>query len=679
MKCNKIVFLFFIATFLINYSFIYSQDKNGKEINVANMDTTVSPAVDFYKYANGNWINNTPIPPEYPMWGSFTILGNENYDKLKEILGEVEKNTSAPEGSNEQLVGNFYFSGMDSIKIENDGFKPVIADLQRVEEMKSKEDFYKALGRIHLGFSNPFFSFSSTPDAKNSEMVIAQIYQDGLGLPNRDYYLKEDENSKTIRAAYKEFIKKIFALLKVDSITTDKYADVIMNIETNLAKASMSRVEERDPQKTYHKMSIKQLSEIAPDFNWEIYFTSLGVNNVGNINVSQPDFIKEVNELVKTLPIDDIKIYLKWNTIRFASPYLSNDFVQTNFNFYSKTINGVQSMQPRWKRILGTIDRKIGMSLGQLFVKIYFPPEAKGKALNLVHNLISVLSERIKRLDWMSNTTKEKAQKKLSAIMIKIGYPDKWKSYKGLNIVRDSYYENVINSTIFDSQKDLAKIGKPVDKSEWEMTPSTVNAYYNPLVNEIVFPAGILQPPFFDPDADNAINYGGIGVVIGHEMTHGFDDEGRQFDASGNLQDWWTKEDEVKFNQRAEKIIKQFNSYIAIDTLHVNGNLTEGENIADLGGINISFEAFCDTKEFKEGKLIDGFTPEKRFFLSYANVWRSALRPQYLTMLVKTNPHSPPQFRVNGPLSNFPPFWSAFGVKPGDPLRNPDDKLVKIW
>ena len=679
MKQIKCVFLFLCTAFLFAPSFSFPQDSGGDEINVANMDTTINPAVDFYDYANGNWIKHTPIPAEYPSWGSFSILNNNNYDKLKKILIAAERTTSAPKGSNDQLVGDFYSSGMDSAKIQADGFKPVLPDLKKIDDIKNLNDFYKALSMIHLGFSNPLFSFSSSPDAKNSKMQIAQLYQDGLGMPDRDYYLKDDDNTKTVRTAYKEFIKNIFSLVEKNPDAVSKDVDVIMNIETQLAKASMTRVEQRDPQKTYHKMSLKQLSAIAPDFNWHEYFVAIGVPKPGEINVAQPDFFKEVNHLVSTTPISDLKIYLKWNILRFAAPYLSSPFEEASFNFYSKALNGIQAMQPRWKRVLRTIDRNIGMSLGQLFVKEYFPPEAKKKALDLVHNLISVLGERIKNLDWMSASTKEKALTKLSAIMIKIGYPDKWKSYKGLNIVRGSYFEDVLNSTIFNSKKELAKIGKPVDRTEWGMTPPTVNAYYNPLVNEIVFPAGILQPPFFDPKADDAVNYGGIGMVIGHEMTHGFDDEGRQYDASGNLKDWWTKTDEENFNKRAEKIVEQFDSYIPVDSLHINGKLTEGENIADLGGINISFEAFTHTKEFKEGKKIDGFTPAQRFFLSYANVWRSTSRPQYITMLVKTDPHSPPKYRVNGPLSNFPPFWKAFDVKPGEPMRNPENKIVKIW
>ena len=679
MKRINFIFIFFLSSFLFSTSFSLPINKSGDEINRANMDTTINPAVDFYDYANGNWIKNNPIPAEYPRWGSFTILIENNFDKLKNILDQAEKNSTASAGSNDQLVGDFYYSGMDSVKIEEEGFKSIIPELKKIDEIKSINDLYSVLSWIHLGFSNPLFSFSSTPDAKNSKMVIAELYQDGLGMPDRDYYLKDDENTKSIKTAYIEFIKKIFSLTGDDSSTAAIEADKIMNIETELAKASLSRVERRDPQKTYHKMSLNQLSEITPDFDWKKYFQDIGVPNPGQINVAQPDFFKEVNTLVKTTPISNLKIYLKWNVLRFAAPYLSTPFVDASFNFYSKSLNGVEAMQPRWKRVLGVIDRNIGMALGQLYVKEYFPPEAKSKALNLVHNLISVLGNRIKNLSWMSEATKEKALKKLSAMAIKIGYPDKWKSYKGLDISRNSYFADVLNSTIFNSKKELAKIGKPVDRTEWYMTPSTVNAYYNSHANEIVFPAGILQPPFFDPDADDAVNYGAIGAVIGHEMTHGFDDRGRQYDASGNLKDWWTKTDEEKFKQRAEKIVEQFDSYNPIDTMYINGKLTEGENIADLGGVSISFEAFTHTNEYKEGKKIDGFTPAQRFFLSYANVWRSNSRPQFLIRQIKTDPHSPAKYRVNGPLSNFPPFWKAFDVKKGEPMRNPEDKIVKIW
>ena len=679
MKKVNFIFLFLLSALFINLSLNFPEDKGSSEINKENMDTTVNPADDFFDYANGSWIKNNPIPAEYPTWGSFIMLIENNYKKLDKILNQAENNSTSPKGSNDQLVGDFYNSGMDSVKIDEYGYKPVQSELDKIDKIKDLNDFYSVLSRIHLGFSNPLFAFSSSPDAKNSKMMIAELYQDGLGMPDRDYYLKDDPNTKSIKAAYEEYIKKVFSLIGDDSTESGIDADKIMNIETELANASMTRVERRDPQKTYHKMTLKQLSEITPDFDWEKYFQDIGVTDPGDINVAQPDFFKEVNKIVKTTSLNDLKIYLKWNVLRFAAPYLSSSFENANFDFYSKAINGIEAMQPRWKRVLRVVDRNIGMSLGQLFVKEYFPPEAKDKALDLVHNLISVLRDRIKNLDWMSEETKEKALTKLAAITIKIGYPNKWKSYNGLDITRDSYFTNVLNSTIFNSKKELAKIGKPVDRTEWHMTPPTVNAYYNPLVNEIVFPAGILQPPFFDANADDAVNYGAIGTVIGHEMTHGFDDQGRQFDADGNLKDWWSKSDGEKFNKRAEKIVEQFNSYTPVDTLHINGKLTEGENIADLGGINISFEAFTHTDQYKNDKKIDGFTPPQRFFLSYANVWRSNSRPQYLTMLIKTNPHSPGKYRVNGPLSNFPPFWKAFNVKEGDKMRSPDDKIVKIW
>ena len=656
-----------------------SMGQINKEIVRSDMDTTVSPATDFFEYANGNWLKNTKIPAAYSGWGSFYILNNNNLDKLKGILAEVEKNSNLKKGSSEQLVGDFYYTGMDSAKIENDGYKPIKKDLDAVKAIKDLSDFYKELVRVQLGYSNPLFAFGSGPDAKNSKMNIAQLYQSGLGLPDRDYYLKTDDNTKSIRKNYESLIKKSFMLTDVDSVNAKKYADDIVALETKLAKASMSRTERRDPKKTYNKMTLKKLISLAPNFEWDNYFKLNGVSKLGDINVAQPDFIKEVNNVIMNTPLSTLKEYLQWNIIRSASPYLSDPFADANFNFYGKMLNGIKEMQPRWKRVLETINRSIGMELGKLFVKKYFPPYAKKRALEMVHSLMASLKTRIENLEWMSPATKEEAIDKLAAFTVKIGYPDKWKSYKGLDINRESYFGNVLRSSIFNTKKELAKIGKPVDKTEWGMTPQTVNAYYNPQNNEIVFPAGILQPPFFDPKADDAINYGGIGCVIGHEMTHGFDDEGRQYDASGNMKDWWTKSDEIKFNKRAERIVKQFDNYIAVDTLHVNGKLTEGENIADLGGVNISFDAFMKTKEYKEGKKIDGFTPAQRFFLSFANIWKIKNTPERMRLRVKIDPHSPEHYRVDGPLSNTPAFWIAFDVKPGDPMRMPKDKLVKIW
>ncbi len=665
------------ALFLIPGS-TYGKTHND-EINRNDMDTTVSPATDFFEYANGNWMKNTPIPAAYSGWGSFFVLRDQNLDKLKTILAEVEKNKNAEKGSSEQLVGDFYYTGIDSAKIEEDGYKPIQKDLDAVNAITSLKDFYKELVDVQLGYSNPLFYFGSGADAKNSEMNIGQLYQSGLGLPDRDYYLKDDSSTASIRERYKSLIKNSFELVGVSSEQASKNAENILSLETQLAKASMSRTEERDPKKIYHKMTVKELTGLAPDFEWNNYFEILGVTNPGDINVAQPEFVKEINNVIKSTPLSTLKEYLQWNIIHSASPYLSNSFVEANFNFYGKLLNGTKQMQVRWKRVLGTVNGTIGMELGKLFVKKYFPPYAKKRALEMVHNLMASLKTRIENLEWMSPETKKEAVDKLAAFTVKIGYPDKWKSYKGLDINKDSYFGNVLRSSIFNTKKDLAKIGKPVDKTEWGMTPQTVNAYYNPQNNEIVFPAGILQPPFFDPNADDAINYGGIGAVIGHEMTHGFDDEGRQYDAKGNMKDWWTKQDEDKFNTRAQRIIDQFDSYVAVDTLHVNGRLTEGENIADLGGINVAFDAFMKTKEYKENKPIAGFTPEQRFFLSFANIWKIKNRPERLRLRLKIDPHSPEHYRVDGPLSNTPAFWKAFKVKPGDPMRRSGDKLVNIW
>jgi putative endopeptidase len=680
LKFMNLLLIAIILTGISSVSFSYNKIKgSGNEINKRDMDTTVSPAVDFFEYANGSWLKNTEIPAAYSGWGSFYILNDDNLKRIQSILSEINAKADLKNGSSEQLVGDFYYTGMDSVNIEKQGYKPIENDLEDVNSIKDLKEFYKELVKIQLGYSNPLFSFSSGPDAKNSKMNIAQLDQSGLGLPDRDYYLKDDDNTKAIKESYISLIKDSFMLIGYDSAKAENDASEILNLETQLAKVSMSRVDQRDPQNTYHKMNINELVNLSPGFDWNNYLTLIGVPEPGDINIAEPDFIKGVDNIIKSTPLETLKEYLKWNIIRSASPYLSNSFESVNFNFYGKKLNGAKEMQPRWKRILGTIDGHIGMELGKLFVKKYFPPAAKKRAMELVRNLIVSLKGRIENLQWMSVETKKEALKKLAALTIKIGYPDKWKDYTGLVINRESYFGNVLSSSIFETKKDLAKIGKPVDKTEWEMTPQTVNAYYNPPNNEIVFPAGILQPPFFDAGADDAINYGGIGAVIGHEMTHGFDDQGRQYDAAGNLKDWWTKQDEEKFDQRAEKIIDQFDSYIAVDTLHINGKLTEGENIADLGGINISFDAFKKTVEFKAGKQIDGFTPAQRFFLSFANIWKIKNRPERLRLRVKVDPHSPEHYRVDGPLSNTPAFWDAFNVKKGDPMRALDDKLVKIW
>ena len=674
--CLLMLCVIFISA-LPKYSFASGND--GNVVSRKNMDTTVSPTVDFYDYAVGTWIKNATIPAAYPAWNAAYIVHDNNYDKLKEILISSEKDKSAAKGSNVQMVGDFFASGMDTVKIEKDGYNPIKPELEKIDNMKSMDDFYPVFVSIFLGYSNPLFQFSAGADAKNSSLNIAQVDQAGLGLPDRDYYLKDDLRSKKIREKYVVHLKTTFMLVGEDSVEAEKDAQTIMNLETDLAKASFTRVELRDPQKTYNIMTYEELKNLVPNFNWDKYFSILDVPAPDKFNVSEPDFMKEVNNLLKNTSMDQWKTYFKWNVVNAASSYLSSKFVDAKFNFYSRVFYGVSEMQPRWKRVLGAINSNIGMSLGQLYVKENFPPSAKTKAVKIVHSLIDEYRVRIKNLDWMSDATKEKAVAKLNAITIKIGYPDKWKDYSGLEINRGSYFGNVHRSDVFATKKNLAKIGKPVDKTEWFMTPQTVNAYYAPQNNEIVFPAGILQPPFFDPKADDAINYGAMGCVIGHEITHGFDDQGRQYDAKGNMEDWWTKSDQEKFDKKAERIVDQFNSFVAIDTIHVNGKLTEGENIADLGGVTISFNAFKNTEEYKDGKKIDGFTPVQRFFLSFANVYKEKIRPQTQMYYLSIDPHSPNKFRVNGPLSNFAPFWKAFDVKKGDAMKRPSDKIVQIW
>ncbi len=677
---SKIFIIIFIGTAFILSS--CSSKENAKKDNgfpLSNIDSSANPSNDFYQYAVGNWIKNNPIPKEYSMWGTFAVLAEKNYKILHKILDDAANNKETAKGSIQQKIGDFYFTGMDTLQIETDGIKPIEAELNKINEIKTKKDLLDEIVYQHVHLGAPLFGFGSGIDAKNSKMEIAQLVQGGIGLPDKDYYLNKDSYSKEVREKYINHLTNMFKLIGEKESSAKKDASIVMNIETRLAKASMSKVERRDPNKTYHKMNLVKLEQLSPGFYWGDYFKKVGIPSLDSLNVEQPDFFKEVSKLVKEIPIDNWKPYLKWNLVHSSANYLDSNFVNEHFNFYGKFLYGSKLLQPRWKRVLFRADDAIGELLGQLYVKEVFPPEAKARALKIVKNLLEAMGERINNLDWMSPDTKKQALHKLDLFTVKIGYPDKWIDYKPLDIERDSYYANAIRCAEFNFNRDIKKIDKPVDPTEWEMNPQTVNAYYEPLRNEIVFPAAILQPPFFNQNADDAINYGAMGAVIGHEITHGFDDEGRQYDASGNVKDWWTKEDETKFNEHAKKIIEQFDSYIPVDTMHVNGKLTEGENIADLGGLNVSFTAFKKTDEYKSQEKIDGFTPNQRFFLAWAQVWESNTRSQTAKLLIKTDPHSPDRFRVNGPFSNMPEFWQAFNVKKGEPMRAPDNKLVKIW
>ncbi|MGA9119466.1 MAG: M13 family metallopeptidase [Bacteroidota bacterium] len=670
----------------VSFIFIGAHLPNGSSstteyhgLNPSNMDTSVPPSKDFFEYANGGWLAKNPIPPEYSRYGSFEELMEKNYTDLKEILEGAASSTDVKKGSNLQRVGDLYASAMDTVQAENLGMTPISGLMAKIDAMQSPSDLASTLGYLHAHGYGGLFNFYVGQDPKISTDVIAQIAQGGLGLPDRDYYTKEDDHSKTIRDEYVKHVAKMFELSGVGADQAAADAKTILDIETDLAKASMTRVERRDPQATYHKMEMGGLSDQAPAFKWAAYFSAIGKEEPGNLNVEQPKFLAAESRMVETRPISDWKIYLKWHVLHDAAPMLSKNFVLENFHFYGATLTGAKEMRPRWKFALNMVNGEIGEALGMLYVQKFFPPQAKQRAKEMVENLKEAFRDRIKTRQWMSDETRFKALAKLDAFTVKIGYPDKWKSYAGLDIDRGSLVENVMRADSFEFRKEIAKIGKPVDRTEWGMTPPTVNAYYNPSMNEIVFPAGILQPPFFDPNADDAVNYGGMGAVIGHEMTHGFDDEGSQFDAKGNLANWWTPVDKIAFTSRTKFVENEFDGFVALDTLHVNGKLTLGENIADLGGLTIAYEALHKAIGNKNPGLIDGLTPDQRFFLAWAQMWRANYRPEELRRRLIIDPHSPGEFRTIGPLMNIEAFYKAFDVKEGDAMYRPVKERANIW
>src|SRR5215470_3508573 len=658
-------------------------NQNPPPLDPKNMDTSVKPKDDFYLYANGGWLKRNPVPPEYSRWGSFTELEEKNAEALHKIA-EKAANThadvnAAPEV---QKVGDYYASGMDEKAIEASSIKPLEDQLKQIDAINDRNDLLNAIARLHTIGVNAFFEFGSGQDAKDSTREIAQAQQGGLGLPDRDYYTKTDEDSKKKRAAYAEHVTKMLTLLGETPGKAAEDAKKIMALETSLAKASRTRVELRDPQKNYNKMSQADLQKLTPDWNWADYFKAINLNVPGDINVGQPEFFKEANSVFAKTSIDTWKAYLRWHLIDDAATELSKDFVNEDFNFNQGVLRGTKEIKPRWKRVVASEDGAIGEALGKLYVAEYFPPEAKARALELINNLKEALADRIKTLDWMDELTKKAALEKLAAFQVKIGYPEKWRDYSTLMIDRGPFVLNELRSENFEAKRQLNKIGKPVDRTEWGMTPPTVNAYYNPKMNEIVFPAGILQPPFFFANADDAVNYGGIGCVIGHEMTHGFDDQGRQYDKVGNLTDWWTKESADAYETRRKAVVDQYSEYEALPGLHVNGELTQGENIADIGGVKLAYAALqkaLDKHPEQRNQKIDGFTPEQRFFLAFAGVWRSKIRDEDQKLRLNVDPHSPGHFRVNGPLSDLPEFAKAFNIPDGSPMVRPAEKRVNIW
>jgi putative endopeptidase len=658
-------------------------EQNPAPLDPKNMDTSVKPGDDFFRYANGTWIKRTEIPPEYSRWGAFNELIERNNDALHTIAEKASKtqvdSKLAPET---QKVGDYYASGMDEKAIEAMRTKPLQDEFNRIDAIKDRQDVLAEIAHLHSMGINVFFNFGAGQDAKDSTRDIAQAVQGGLGMPDRDYYTKQDPDMKQKREKYIAHVTRMLTLSGEPADKAAEDAKKIMALETKLAEASRTRVELRDPIKNYNKMRAQQLQDLTPDWNWSDYFKKINLVEPGDINVRQPEFFKTANALFKSTSVEDWKAYLRWHLINATAPYLSKDFVDEEFDFNERTLRGTQQIKPRWKRVITAEDDEIGEALGKLYVGFYFPPEAKARALELVNNLKEALADRIKTLEWMDEPTKQEALKKLAAMNVKIGYPDKWLDYSLLQIDRGPYVLNAVRAEKFEADRDVQKIGKPVDRTDWGMTPPTVNAYYNSNMNEIVFPAGILQPPFFYANADDAVNYGAIGAVIGHEMTHGFDDQGRQFDAVGNLRDWWSKQSAEEYNKRRKAVVDQYSAYEPLPGLHVNGDLTQGENIADIGGVKLAYAALqkaLDKHPEERTKKIDGLTPEQRFFLSFAAIWRSKIRDEDQKLRLTTDPHSPAQFRVNGPLSNMPEFQQAFNIPAGSLMVRPADKRVNIW
>ncbi len=657
--------------------------KPGAEKNLAidpsNMDTTVACGEDFYEYACGGWIKKNPLKSEYARYGSFDVLAENNQKQMRELIDELEKAENEP-GSVAQKVGDLYKMGLDSVRLNKEGVSPISEALKNIASLDDKAAFASLVAQMHKEGSSPFFQLYVGADEKNSSMNIVNLYQGGMSMGDRDYYLSEDSANVKIRDAYKKYINKLFTLAGYSAEKAVAAEKNVMNIETALAKVAFSREETRNPLKNYNKMPMTDFLKQMNGFDWKSYFSALGLDSLNEINPNQLPFIKGMDALVGGLTSEEIRDYLIFKQINTASSYLSDDFVQARFDFYGKVLSGQQELKPRWKRSLSVTDGALGEALGEMYVAKYFPPEAKERMLKLVENLRISLGEHIDSLEWMSAETKAKAKEKLAAFYVKIGYPDKWRDYSGLTIdPKKSYWDNVREAAIFESDYMLSDVNKPVDKTRWLMSPQTVNAYYNPTTNEICFPAGILQPPFFYMDADDAVNYGGIGVVIGHEMTHGFDDQGRQYDKDGNLKDWWTAEDAKQFNLRADKLADQYSSIIVLDTVHANGRFTLGENIADHGGLRVSYTAFKNATKGQDLKPIDGFTPDQRFYLAYAGLWAQNIRDEEILRLTKIDPHSLGKWRVNAALRNLESFFQAFGITEKDPMYMKPEDRVTIW
>jgi putative endopeptidase len=643
-------------------------------LDVTSMDRTVDPCVDFFKYSCGGWMKLNPIPPDQSSWDTYSKMQDENLGRLRGIL----ETASAPDPKRNaatQKIGDYYASCIDEKAIESKGADPLKPDLERTAKIASKAEIAGVAAAMIQ--ENVLFRFDSTQDFRDATQVIAEADQGGLGLPDRDYYVKDDAKSVELRNAYLAHVQKMFELLGDQPGLASEEAQTVMRIETALAKGSMTRVERRDPKNLDHKMTAGELEKITPDFQWQVYFTKVGLPSLSSLNVASPGFFKALNEELNKESLADWKIYLRWHLVHADAPFLSAAFLNENFDFYGKTLQGRKELRPRWKRCTDEVDGDLGEALGQVYVEKYFSPEAKQQALKMVKEIESAMQQDIDSLSWMSATTKQQALIKLHGMANKIGYPDKWRDYSKLEIVRGDELGNVERSRKFEFERQLAKIGKPLDRGEWDMTPPTVNAYYNPQMNDINFPAGVLQPPAFDPTSDAAPNYGDTGGTIGHELTHGFDDEGRQFDAQGNLRDWWTEDDGKEFVKRASCISDQYSSYTIIDDIKINGKLTLGEDVADLGGLILAYRAWVDDTKGEKLQALDDLTPEQRFFVGYGQSWCGESRDETKRLRATVDPHSPEKYRTNGVVSNMPEFQEAFHCKAASPMVN--QNRCSVW
>ncbi|HVP43736.1 MAG TPA: M13 family metallopeptidase [Terriglobales bacterium] len=679
-SCKVLAVLLFLATFAFTQAPRESAPPpaatKAHSFDLDAIDKAADPCVDFYQYACGNWMKLHPIPPEYPSWGNFSVLHDRNQEILRQILEEAAK-PDPKRSAVSQKIGDYYSSCMDERSADAAGARPIEAELKRIAAMKDKKDIATELVHLHLIDNNALFGFGSTIDYKDARQQIAAVDQAGLSLPDRDYYLKEDPKSKDIRDKYVAHVQKMLEMVGDKPDAAAAGAKSVLALETALAKASLDRTARRDPNNRWHPMSREQMTALAPGFDWQTYLTGLDAPRFERMNVGNPDFLKAVGGLLQSEAMESWRTYLRWKLVNQMAKYLSTPFVDEDFDFNGKTLRGTEKILPRWKRCVDYTDRDLGEALGQPYVDRTFGAEGKARTLKMVEAIERVMSKDLEGLDWMTEATKKRAFEKLHDITNKIGYPDQWRDYSKYDVKRGDFVGNIERGRIFESRRDLNKIGQPVDKKEWGMSPPTVNAYYSSQHNDINFPAGILQPPFYDNNIDDAVNMGAMGLVVGHELTHGFDDQGRKFDGNGNLNDWWTPEDAKAFEQRASCIVDEYGSFSPIEGEHLNGKLTLGENTADNGGALLAYMALMDLLGVKEPPKIDGYTAPQRFFIGYGQVWCQNVRPEYARMLVKVDPHSPGRFRVNGVVQNMPQFQKAFGCKAGQPMVR--QNACRVW